>query len=496
MTTAMILLPLGVALAIWLAPLDRLSVVGLALAGVVGEIALWIATMIRFDWNTNEIQFADGVTWFEDLGAAFSVGLFQYSLWLIGMTVIVMGAAIAYAVWAGRERPRAYFGLMLLLMSATVAVFTAQDMLLFYVAWEAMLIPLYFLVGIWGGANRAAATYKFVVYTIAGSLMMLAAIVVYGYQNETFSLNIGQTGTNSTWIFLGFAAAFAIKAPLFPFHGWLVQTYREAPPEVAAVLSGVISKTAVYGFLRIGLFNMTLPADELRTVLIAFGAAGLIYGSLMAFRQRDLRGIVAYSSLAQMGLITMGIFALDISGIHGAVLQMVNHGLVSGVLFLLAGIVERRTGSGDIAVLGGMARGRPILATVVILTGMVALAVPGSTTFAGELLILIGVFSSGWGWTVAGAAAIVLAAMYALRLISVILHERKGAAVSDSVRDLRLPELAFIAPLVACLIALSVWPAAVASNPVFPKGADACKPMADVLRIQESDCPGEPGEAP
>ena len=487
MTSALILLPLGAALAIWLAPLDRLAVVGLALAAAVAEIALWIATMIRFDHGKSSIQFSQQASWFKDLHVSFHIGLYSYSLWLVGMTVIVMAAAIAYAVWAGRERPRAYFGLMLFLMAAVVAVFEAQDLLLFYVAWEAMLIPLYFLVGVWGGPGRAAATYKFVVYTIAGSLLMLASIVVYGVQQGTFDMTLTKP-SGSIWLFLGFAAAFAIKAPLFPFHGWLAQTYRESPPEVAAVLSGVVSKTAAYGFIRFGVIEFGGPSQDVRNVVLALAAIGLVYGSVVAFRQPDLRGILAYSSLAQMGLITMGIYAIDLGGLNGAILQMVNHGLISGVMFLLAGIVERRAGTGDVARLGGMARGRPILATVLLVGGMLALAVPGSATFAGEFLILTGVFSSGWGWTVVGAIAIVLAAMYALRLISAVLHDRKGEAVTDSARDLRLPELAFVLPLLACLIALSVWPAAISSHP-FGRDTDRCRPLANVLKLTPGDCP-------
>ena len=483
----LILLPLGAALAVWLLPLDRLAATGLALAAVLGEIGLWITTLVRFDLDSGKLQLEEQANWFKDLGVTFHLGLWGYSLWLIGMTVLVMGAAIAFGARAGRERPRAYFGLMLFLLAAVVAVFEAQDLLLFYVAWEAMLIPLYFLVGVWGGAGRAAATYKFVVYTIAGSLLMLTSIIVYGLQQGTFDMTL-TTGSGSMWLFLGFAAAFAIKAPLFPFHGWLPQAYRESPPEVAAVLSGVVSKTAAYGFLRLGVIEFGGPSLRIRDTVLALAAVGLVYGSIVAFRQPDLRGIIAYSSLAQMSLITMGIFSINLAGFDGAILQMVNHGLISGVMFLLAGLVERRAGTSDVARLGGLARGRPILATALLAAGMIALAVPGSATFGGEFLILTGVFASGWAWTVVGAAAIVLAAMYALRLISAVLHDRKGEAVTDSARDLRLSELAFVLPLLGCLIALSIWPNAVASHS-FGKAFERCTPLANVLKLTAEDCP-------
>ena len=284
---------------------------------------------------------------------------------------------------------------MLFLTGAVVGVFTAQDLLLFYAFFEAMMIPLYVLVGVWGGPGRMAATLKFVLFTMAGSLLMLASIVVYGLSQNTFDLvEIGQSSSN--WIFLGFVAAFAIKAPLFPLHGWLPDAYRESSPEVAGILSGVVSKAAAYGFLRIAIAKFPEPTQHYRAAILALAAVGLIYGSLLAFRAPDIRGVIAYSSLAQMGLITMGVFSVNDLGLDGSVLLMVNHGLVSTTLFLLAGMVERRTLTGELARLGGMARGRPILATVLLTTGVIALAVPLSSAFAGEFLVLAGVFRHGW----------------------------------------------------------------------------------------------------
>ena len=234
------------------------------------------------------------------------------------------------------------------------------------------------------------------------------------------------------------------------------------------MLSGVVSKAAVFGFLAIAVPLFPGPADDLQPLVLGLATAGLIYGSYLAFRAPDVRGVIAYSSLAQMSLITIGIFALDDLGSSGAVLHMVNHGLVSASLFLLAGAVERRTATGDLSRLGGMARGRPALATVLMATGIIALAVPGSGAFAGEFLILAGVFQQHWLYAVVGAAAIVFAAMYILRLISGVLHEERGSAVSDAALDLRPAELGFLVPLVGCLLALSVWPAAISEH-AFPK---------------------------
>jgi NADH-quinone oxidoreductase subunit M len=463
MTTVLILLPLAAALIIWVLPLNDISAGALALLAALGEVGVWIQMLVRYDFAQGGLQFAQQRSWFGDLHVSYHVGVYGFSVWLIGLTVVAMAAAIAYGFWAGRERLRAYMGLLLFLTGAVVGVFSAQDLLLFYAFFEAMMIPLYVLVGVWGGPGRLAATLKFVIYTMAGSLLMLAAIVVYGLSKNTFDLvQIGQSSSN--WIFLGFVAAFAIKAPLFPLHGWLPDAYRESPPEVAAILSGVVSKAAAYGFLRIAITKFPEPAHHYRTPILALAAIGLIYGSLLAFRAPDVRGVIAYSSLAQMGLITMGVFAVNDLGLDGSVLQMVNHGLISASLFLLAGMVERRTLTGELSRLGGMARGRPALATVLLTTGVIALAVPLSSAFAGEFLILAGIFQRGWGWAVTGAVAIVLAAMYVLRLVSAVLHQDVGPAVSDSALDLRPAELGVVVPLVACLLALSAWPAAVTAH--------------------------------
>jgi len=466
LTTVLIALPLVAGLAVWLLPWSNRAAASFALLAALVEVGVWINAVTRFDFDGG-LQLDQQREWFGDLGVSYHVGLYGFSLWLVGMSVVVMAAAIAYAFWVGRERSRAYFGLMLFLTGAVVGVFSAQDLLVFYVFFEAMLIPLYVLVGVWGGPGRMGATIKFVIYTMAGSLLMLAAIIVYGLSEGTFDLVEGGTSTNE-WAFLGFAAAFAVKAPLFPLHGWLPDAYRESSPEVAAVLSGVVSKAAGYGFLAIAIAKFPEPARDLQPLLLGLAATGLVYGSFLAFRAPDVRGVIAYSSLAQMSLITVGLFALNDLGLNGSVLHMVNHGLLSAALFLLAGAIERRTATGDLDRLGGMARGRPALATVLMTVGVIALAVPGSSAFAGEFLILAGVFSVGWAWAAVGAFAIVLAAMYTLRLISAVLHRDVGPAVADEALDLRPAELAVVVPLVACLLALSVWPAGITDHISFP----------------------------
>jgi NADH-quinone oxidoreductase subunit M len=458
LSTWLIFVPIVGGLLVWLLPWRNPGRFALAVA--FGTLGLWIGAVANFDFGAPGLQYETTAVWFADLGVSYKVGLYDFSLWLVGLTVGVGAMTIAYGLWAGRERARAYFGLMLVLTGATIGVFVAQDLLVFYVFFEAMLIPLYVLIGVWGGAGARLATIKFVIYTMVGSLLMLVAVVALGLSQGTFDLT--QMGTSGSLVtFLGFAIAFGIKAPVWPLHGWLPDAYRAAPPEVAAVLSGVISKTAAYGFLRITLPVFPEPVSTMRDPILVLAAIGLVYGSLLAFRQPDFRGVVSYSSLAQMCLIVFGIFAVNDSGLTGAVLQMVNHGLISATLFLLAGCIEQRTATGQFALLGGMARGRPVLATLLITTGVMALAVPGSGVFAGEFLILNGVFVHGWGWAVVGAIAIVLAAMYMLRAISAALHEEKGTSVHDRARDLRLGEVGLLAPLVAALFLLSFWPASV-----------------------------------
>ena len=457
LTTILIFLPVAGALLVVIAPLSQYWLGSIAALVSLIEIGVWITAVGKFDFGSPGLQLGQQVAWIPDLNVSYAVGFYAFSLWLVGMAVIVMAACVIYGWWVGRTRARAYFALMLMLTGAIVGVFTAQDLLLFYAFFEGMLIPLYVLIGVWGGAGRMRATQLFVIYTVVGSLLMLAAIIVYGLQEGTFNLTqMGPSG--STWIFLGFVVAFAIKSPLFPLHGWLPDTYRESPPEVSAVLSGVVSKAGLYGLLRIAIPKFPGPVHDWRIVLLVLGSVSLVYGALLAFRAPDFRGVVMYSSMSQAGLIVLGLFAANDLGFDGAVLQMVNHGLISAALFLLAGMIERRCSTGEFRLLGGMARGRPALATVVLAVGVIALAVPLSTAFAGEFLILAGAFQQGWGWAVVGAVGIVLAAMYMLRAISGVLHEDVGPAVPDSALDLRLGELAVVVPLLLCLIGLSAWP--------------------------------------
>ena len=486
LTTILIVLPVAGALVVAAAPLPRYWVGSLAALISLVEIGFWITAASKFDFGSPRLQFAQQRSWLSDLQVSYHVGQYAFSLWLVGVTTVVMAACVIYGWWVGRDRARAYFALMLLLTGAIVGVFTAQDLLLVYAFFEAMLIPLYVLIGVWGGAARLRATLTFVIYTVVGSLLMLASIVIYGLQQGTFDLT-KMGPSSSTWLFVGFVAAFAIKSPLFPLHGWLPITYREAPPEISAVLSGIVGKAGLYGLLRIAIPKFPSVVDDWRVVLLVLASISLVYGSLLAWRAPDFRGVVMYSSLSQSGLIVLGLFANNDLGLDGAVLQIVNHALISTTLFLLAGMVERRTSTGEFALLGGMARGRPALATLVMTTGIIALAVPLSSSFAGEFLILAGVFRQGWGWAAVGAVAIVLAAMYMLRAISGVLHQDVGPAVPDSALDLRLGELAVVVPLVACLLALSAYPNLVSGH-AFGGGSAVVNFASTTSTVGKTSC--------
>jgi NADH-quinone oxidoreductase subunit M len=477
-TTALILLPLVAALVVGLVPLERRMTEGLALLAALTECALGVIALVQFDADKGT-QFVTDRVWITDfLGIAdvrFHVGMGGLSLFMMLLTVVGVAAAAATASWAGRERPRAYFALLLGLECALVLLFTARDIVLFYVGWEAMMIPLYVLIAVWGGEERRRATLTFFIYTLVGSLLMLVGVAWVGIHGHSFQID-ALTGANldSTWIFLAFCAAFCIKAPLFPLHGWLPITYRQASPETTALLSGVISKAGAFGLITIAIPLFAPNAVDLRWWFVALALAGLLYGSLIAFRQPDARGVVAYSSLGQMNLIVIGVFAslpstlqtgfgsgigpAHDNGITGAKFQMVNHGVVSLAAFLLIGLIELRCGTDAFRYLGGLANGRPVISTIFLITALYALAVPGSAVFVSELYILIGAFQFQALVGAAAACAIVLAAMYMLRWYSALMHEDDGPNVSPETPDLRLGELGIAVPLVLILLVLSAYP--------------------------------------
>jgi NADH-quinone oxidoreductase subunit M len=454
------LIPLGGALLVLILPMRDGARGTLALLASIASAVLALAAAADFNPSAGT-QFEQSRSWVPDLGLTYDVGMDGLSLVLVVLTAVCVPCALGYGLWAGRQHLRAYAALMLLLEASVVLLLVARDLLLFYVGFELMIVPLALLIAIWGGPNRHRASIRFVIYTLVGSLLMLVSIITLGLHAGSF--NLAHIGTSdSRWLFLAFMAAFAIKAPLYPFHGWVPDAYREAPPEVAGLLSGVVSKAGAYGMLRFALPLFPGPAHDLRRWFVAIAVIGLLWSSLMAFRQPDSRGVIAYSSIAQMSLIGLGIFVMNDIGATGATFQMVNHGLLTVLLFLLAGIVEVRTGEGLFRRLGGLARGRPALATIVMTTGIAALAVPGSALFASEFLVLLGAFRDWWLIGALASLAIVLAAMYMLRWISALLHDAPAEPSPGlaRMRDLRW-EAAYLVPLIAAVLALSVYPYAV-----------------------------------
>jgi NADH-quinone oxidoreductase subunit M len=464
--TTLILVPAIAAAVLLVIPFSRRAAGYLALLVSLAVLGAVIGFAYRFEPLAG-YQFGTDVAWIEQLGIRWHVAINGVSLVLIAVTALITACAIGYAMWAGRTRSHASFALILLMESALILVFSARDLVLFYVGFEVMLIPILLLLAIWGGPQRRAATLQIVAYTVVGTLLMLLGILYLGLTapgGPDFSF-AAAVGRGPDWVFAAFAIAFAIKAALFPLHGWVPLSYRQAQPEVAALLSGVASKAGGYGFLALLVPLFPEQSARYAWIFIALGLIGLLWGSLLAFRQPDSRGVIAYSSIAQMGIVILGIFLLNAQGTTGAAFQMVNHAIISAALFLLAGWAESRVGSGLFRHLGGLARGRPILASVILVVGMVALAVPGSSLFASEFLILLGAFEQHWWLGAIASLAIILAAMYMLRWISAVLHGDEGDFVGQTrPPDLRSGALLAILPLALVLIVLSVSPNLVTSR--------------------------------
>jgi NADH-quinone oxidoreductase subunit M len=344
----------------------------------------------------------------------------------------------------------------------------AQDLALFVAFFDLMLIPFYFLIGVWGNEpGRIRATIKLVIYTLVGSLLMLAAAVATGVLaaqhggHITFVLSSLQqlplSRGSQEWIFLFFAAAFLVKMPAFPLHGWMPDGYKAMPIEALMVFSGVLSKVGAYGFLRIALPLYPQAAAHFQTLMLLIALASIVYGSVVAFTQTDARLIAGYSSIAQLGFITLGIFALNPQGAQGALLQMVNHGLVvAPLLFIVALLAHRSGGSEDLRDMGGIAFRAPVLATIFLIVSLATLAMPGSSNFVGEFLILLGVFNAKLVIAIVAFSGVVLASVYALRLFIRSMHNRVGPRVHS--RDISLGDALVLVPIVAVIVFMALYP--------------------------------------
>ena len=463
--TIVLFLPLATGLAGLFLPrgLARWAV----LIGTLAVLAYVVAMLVDFDGGSAGLQWVTDDEWIAELGISYQLGVDGLNLFLLALTAVAWVACTLVACFTEQDRPRAFFFHLALAETAVLGAFLAQDLALFIVFFDLMLVPFYFLIGGWGSGDRVRATTKFVIYTLAGSLLMLAAAIALGVlatpDGGQISFSIADLEQRSVpegtqhWIVLLFALAFFVKAPLFPLHGWVPDTYRATPILVLALLSGVLSKVGVYGFLRIVLPVMPEGSQHWQELFIFLAVFSILYGSILAFSQDNVRLVVAYSSIAQLGFIVLGIFALDPRGAQGAVFQMLNHGLVVVPLFLLIGaIVLRAGGNESLAQLGGMAFRAPVLAALLLITTFATLAMPGSANFVGELLILFGALEDKFVYGAVASVGVILAAVYMIRVFQRAMHNRVGPAVES--RDLGPLDLAAVAPLVALIVVLGLYP--------------------------------------
>ena len=460
-----IFLPLAAGFAAALLP--RRFAPWLVLAGTLGVLGYVIAMLADFDAGTEGLRYVTDDMWISELGIHYSLGVDGLNLFLIALTALLWVLATLVACFKNWQRPRLFFFQLALAETAVLGAFCAQDLALFVVFFDLMLVPFYFLIGVWGRGDRVYATTKLVIYTLVGSLLMLAGAVALGVLSTpdggeiSFSLAELQRRTlpegTQQWIFLLFAAAFLVKAPAFPLHGWMPDAYRAAPLPVLVLLSAVLAKVGVYAFLRIVLPILPDAAVHFQDLLLVIAVVSILYGSVLAFSQDDARLVVGYSSIAQLGFITLGIFSLDPKGAQGAVMQMVAHGLVAAALFFIIGVLAAQAGGSDsLARMGGVAFRAPVLAGLFLIVAFATLAMPGSPNFVGEILILFGAFEDKLVYGIVAGGGVVLAAVYMIRFYQRAMHNRVGADVES--RDLGWVDLAAIAPLVAVILALGVYP--------------------------------------
>jgi NADH-quinone oxidoreductase subunit M len=467
-------LPLAAALLACVAPARRSGSVGTIGALATLGLAVWLA--FDFDTGASGLQHVVDEEWIPELGVRYQLGVDGISLFLVVLTALLWTAATAFSALRGVDRPRTYFLMLGIAETATLGAFLAQDLLLFVLFFDLMLIPFYFLVGAWGkrtvgtpegpdAVDPVKATVKMIVYTLVGSLLMLAAAIataVLSADGAAVSFSLAELrahplgAASQDWIFWFFAAAFLVKMPAFPLHGWMPDAYRAAPLPVLVVLSGVLPKVAAYGFLRVVLPVFPDATVEFQETMMLLALVTILYGSIMAFTQTNVRLIAGYSSIAQLGFITLGIFSLRGDGADGAVLQMVTHGLVVAPIFLIIAVLAERARTEDLREMGGMATRAPVLAALFLIVTLATLAMPGSANFIGELYILFGVFESKIAIAIVASVGVVMAAYYALRLYQGTMHGELGVGVES--REISFRDGLVIAPLVACIVALALHP--------------------------------------
>jgi NADH-quinone oxidoreductase subunit M len=464
----LLLLPLIGALVLLLVPRQqRQTLFTLALLASIAAFVWSLRLFQAFDPGVGEMQFVEKIPWMPAFGIGYIVGIDGISLFLVLLTTFLMPLAIV-ASWTVQDRIKEYLFFMLVLETGMLGAFVALDLFLFYVFWEVMLVPMYFLIGIWGGTRRIYAALKFVVYTMAGSLPMLVAIIYlasrYAQVNQamTFDLlqlyNLRLPVNEQIWLFLAFGLSFAIKVPLFPFHTWLPDAHVEAPTAGSVILAGVLLKMGTYGFLRFAMPLFPDATQVLTPVIIALAVIGIIYGAAVAMMQPDLKKLVAYSSVSHLGFVMLGLFALNIQGIQGGIYQMVSHGLSTGALFLLVGMLYDRRHTRMIADFGGLWQQLPVFSVMFLIVTFASIGLPGLNGFIGEFLILLGAFRVKPGWTAAAATGLILGAIYMLWMFRRVFFGPMTHPENHKLADLDRRELLILVPVIALIIIMGVYP--------------------------------------
>jgi NADH-quinone oxidoreductase subunit M len=434
---------------------------------------LSLGFVIGFQLGDPGFQFRESLPWIPQLGIGYEVGLDGISLLLIILTTGLMPLAVLSSSKAITDRVKEYYIFMLLLEVGMLGVFVSLDLFLFYVFWEVTLVPMYFLIGIWGGKRRVYASVKFFLYTMAGSLLMLLAILYLGIHGQTFSLpellanNSWLAGAPQMLLFLFFGIAFAIKVPMWPFHSWLPDAHVEAPTAGSVILAGVLLKMGTYGFLRFNLPLFPQASQEAAPFIVVLAIIGIIYGAIVSFAQTDVKKLVAYSSVSHLGFVMLGIFAsaavisqgkIDPTGIQGALLQMVNHGISTGALFLLVGFIYERRHTREMAEFGGLWKIVPIYGSIMLVVALSSMGLPGLNGFVGEFTILLGTWAANPWWAAFAAIGVILAAVYILTMFQKIFMGESRNDENKHLIDLSRRELWIIVPLVIFIFVIGIFP--------------------------------------
>src|SRR5271154_2727079 len=415
-----------------------------------------------------QFQFVENASWIPSIGAHFTLGIDGLSFLMVMLTTVLGAIAILSSWSAIHKREKEYYILLLLLQTGMLGVFMSLDFVLFYVFWEVMLVPMYFLIGVWGGDRRVYAAIKFFLYTLAGSVLMLLAILAIYYYRNTFDVRaildhpfLAQDGWLQKWLFWGFFFAFAIKVPVFPFHTWLPDAHTEAPTAGSVILAGVLLKMGTYGFIRFSL--PLLPTDaaarhKIVTILIVLSLIGIIYGALVCMMQKDMKKLIAYSSVSHLGFCTLGIFALNPHGLAGSVIQQINHGISTGALFLLIGVLYERRHTRLISEFGGLSTPMPNFAAIYLIVTLSSLGMPLLNGFIGEFTILRGVFEVSWQWAAWGSFGVILGAAYLLWLYQRVMFGSITNPAHEHLPDLNWREWTTIGTLILFAFWIGIYP--------------------------------------